>query len=140
MTTVLLVDDEAAFRTTLAKLLQRRGFQTLEADSVEAALAIMADSGTSVALVLTDVVLPRSSGLELADRVKELAPNVRILFMSGYPLRTLEREHNMSRDLMSAFIQKPFNSETLTARIREALGKSGEEEDRDSGRLTVPRD
>jgi DNA-binding NtrC family response regulator len=122
MPAVLIVDDEAVFRGALAKLLRRRGFQTLEADSGDAALGLIANPEADVAVVLTDVKLPRTSGLELADRIKKLAPKVGVFLMSGYPLRTLEREYGISKDLISFFITKPFDVEVLAARIREALG------------------
>jgi two-component system cell cycle sensor histidine kinase/response regulator CckA len=125
LTTVLIVDDEAAFRTSIATLLQKRGFQTLEADRAVTALAHIADPGTKIELVLMDIVLPDTSGLMLADRVTKLNPKVKVLFMSGYRFQTLEQQYGMPKDVEPVFLQKPFKTGTLVAKIQEILGVQG---------------
>jgi DNA-binding NtrC family response regulator len=124
MSTVLIVDDEKGFCQSISALLRRRGFQTFEADSADAAMALLAASEIGIDVVLTDVVMPFTTGLMLADRAKVRHPDIKFLFMSGYPLPTLEREFGLSRELMPGFLQKPFLADAVVARIREVLGVS----------------
>src|SRR5271170_7106873 len=104
MTTVLVVDDEAGFRSTLVRLLRKRGFETLEADCAETALVQIRNPGAKVELILLDVILPNMSGLELAKRVEEGNINLKILFMSGYPLNILKRNFGISKNLLPLFL------------------------------------
>ena len=124
MTTVLIVDDEIGFCRCLSALLQRRGFETIEAFSAHSALAHLEDPETKIEVMVADVVMPHMDGLKLADQVKERNPNVKILFMSGYSLPTLEREFGMSQELLPVFLQKPFEAATLAAKIHAMLGIS----------------
>jgi two-component system cell cycle sensor histidine kinase/response regulator CckA len=116
---ILIVDDEAMFRQTLGRLLKRQGFQVLEADSAETAFAALRDSDLSVDVMVTDVVMPGIGGVALADRAQKLYPGMKVLFMSGYPFRTLERDYGMSPNLLPFFLTKPFRLEALTKMVGE---------------------
>ena len=121
MPTVLVVDDEALFRTGIVRLLAKRGFEILEADCAKSALAQLANPGTNIDLILVDVVLPNTNGLALAERARDLNPNLKVLLMSGYPIQTLERHFGMSKELLPIFLHKPFEIGTLVDRILELL-------------------
>jgi two-component system cell cycle sensor histidine kinase/response regulator CckA len=119
--TILVVDDHDSVRLLLAKALRRRGFKIAEANSGVAALALLASMDTTLNLALIDVVMPGMDGLTLAKRIDSLYPDSKILFMSGYPFTTLEREHGMAADLQPFFLRKPFGAEILIAKVNELL-------------------
>ena len=119
--TILVVDDHDSVRLLLAKALRRRGFNVAEADSGVAALALLASMKTKLSLALIDVVMPGMDGPTLAKRIDGLYPDSKILFMSGYPFATLEREHGFTADLLPFFLRKPFGADVLIAKVNELL-------------------
>ncbi len=116
---VLVVDDDAQMRAVARRTLAADGFEVLEAGSAEEALAICRRRKAHISLLLTDLVLPRLTGLELAGRLKSLYPDIGLLFMSGYT------EHSCFDDELldpaRNFIQKPFTLDLLTQKVRGAL-------------------
>jgi two-component system cell cycle sensor histidine kinase/response regulator CckA len=116
---VLLVDDEEGVRELLGTVLERNGFVVQSAASAEAALQIL--SNASFDVLLTDIVLPGMTGIELARRVLAQAPRTRVLFISGYTGDAVLD----AADLGAApnFIQKPFGSRVLVARLRSLLAE-----------------
>ena len=119
--TILVVDDHDSVRLLLAKALRRRGFKIAEANNGAGAMALLASMETKLNLALIDVVMPGMDGLALAKRIDSLYPDSKILFMSGYPFATLERDHGMPADLMPFFLRKPFGAEMLLARVNDLL-------------------
>ncbi len=120
---VLLAEDEPMVRALAARLLRERGYEVLEAEHGEAALAALAAREGRVGLLLSDVVMPGMSGRELAQAVRARWPGVPVLFMSGYTddvalLREVVAEG-------SSVLQKPFAPAELAARVREALNWRG---------------
>jgi two-component system, cell cycle sensor histidine kinase and response regulator CckA len=117
--TVLIVEDEEGVRGLLRHVLEIRGYKVLEAANGEQALRVYRESSSRIQLVLTDMIMPKMGGRELAVRLGEIVPDVKIIFMSGYTddvlLRTGELEKGMS------FLQKPLRPETLASKVREAL-------------------
>jgi len=105
------------------RFLEHQGFQVIEAEDAGTAVALLSDSGRNIDLLVVDVALPRISGLALADRAKTLLPEIKVLFMSGYPIRTLERNYGISKEMISCLLLKPFRMEALTRKIREILGR-----------------
>lgn len=103
-------------RELVAVALTRAGFQVRTASSAEEALDLEADH--PVDLLLTDVLLPKITGPELAQRIRERSPNTRVLFMSGYAGNALTPE-----DLRGggAFLPKPFGTTALLERVHEVL-------------------
>ena len=120
--TILLVEDEGAVRGYVKILLSRFGYHVLDADSAEAALAILEESTIPVHLVLTDVVLPRMDGRELAVRISEAHPNTRVLFMSGYADDWTEAAHLPIAGGVH-LIQKPFSAQALLSKVGQLLGR-----------------
>jgi DNA-binding NtrC family response regulator len=91
----------------------------IEAASAAEALLVWEREGERIALILTDVVMPSLSGRELADRLKERRPGIKVLFMSGYTDDTIVHHGVLEKD--AEFIQKPFSPGQLAIKVREAL-------------------
>jgi two-component system cell cycle sensor histidine kinase/response regulator CckA len=117
--TVLLVEDDNSVRHLLTQVLRRRGYKLLEASNAEEALRVFADRGEGIHLVITDMVMPGLSGRELAERLRMLRSDVRIIYMSGYTDDVLIRTGALGPGM--SFLQKPLRSDTLAAKVREAL-------------------
>ncbi len=118
--TILLVEDDELVRNLTRRALQAEGYTVLEADSGEAALALVKQHQGQVDLLLTDVIMPQMSGRELARRLKAFYPPLKVLFISGYPGDTILRHGSLDTDI--EFLPKPFSLSKLTLRVREVLG------------------
>ena len=114
--TVLLAEDEPLVREIVGGTLRELGFDVIEAGDGAAALAAAA-SAPPVSLLVTDVVMPRMDGRELAERMRERAPGLRVLFVSGYSDRAL----GDAGDPATAFLAKPFMAAELAAAVRGLL-------------------
>jgi two-component system, cell cycle sensor histidine kinase and response regulator CckA len=117
--TVLIVEDEEGVRRLLRYVLESRGYNVLEAADGEQALRVYRESDGGIQLVLTDMIMPRMGGRELAARLSEMVPDLKIVFMSGYTDDVLLRTGELRRGM--SFLQKPLRPETLAAKVREAL-------------------
>ena len=117
--TILLVEDEEAVRTIVSKILQNRGYTVLEAHHGNEALQICEHHEGPIHLMVTDVVMPQVSGRELAERLTLLRPEIRVLFMSGYPDNAIV--HHGVLGAGTAFLQKPFTLNALECKVRELL-------------------
>jgi signal transduction histidine kinase len=118
--TILLVDDEEALRAAARRALVRAGYRVIPAvDGPDALRVYMEHTGTPVALVVTDVVMPGLGGRELVGRLKIMAPDLRVLFVSGYTEEGVRRHGVL--DAESAFLEKPFTAERLAQKVREIL-------------------
>jgi two-component system cell cycle sensor histidine kinase/response regulator CckA len=120
--TILLVEDEDGVRSLIELLLKRNGYTVLPAHSAEEALKILASDTTPVHLLLTDLVLPRMGGRELAEQVAASRRGTKTLFMSGYTDDDVIKDGVL--DSRAAFLQKPFSRETLLQKVREVLGRA----------------
>ena len=125
--TVLLVEDEEMVRRLARSVLEDRGYEVIEAATPKEALAAAAHAGNRIDLLLTDVVMPRMSGRELADRVADLRPGVPVLYMSGYTDESIV--HHGVLDAGVALLEKPFTPDALLGKVRETLD-AGENESR----------
>jgi PAS domain S-box-containing protein len=118
-TTVLVVEDEALLRASCTRILQRLGYETLEAATGEEALRVMRDNVARVSLVVLDMRMPGMSGAKTFDALRQLAPDLRVLIVSGFT------QEAVATDLLarggSAFIEKPFDGPTLAAKLAELL-------------------
>ena len=117
--TVLLVEDAAAVRAVARQVLQRQGYRVLEAADGEDALYLAARHQGTIDLVLTDVVMPRAGGRELAERLLAVRPDTRVLYMSGYTDDSVVRHGILAGGV--AYLQKPFSPEGLARKVREVL-------------------
>jgi CheY-like chemotaxis protein len=116
--TVLLVEDEETVRRYARAALELHGLRVIVAATPEEALSVAASTDTPIALMLTDVVMPRMSGPELAARLRDVRPRMRVLYMSGYPA-TLVQQGLL--DPWMRLISKPFKTADLLATIDEML-------------------
>ena len=117
--TVLLVEDEAGVRRLLREILERSGYRVLEARGPTEALETGSEYEGPIGLLLTDVVMPKMSGGELARRMRGQRSGLKVLYISGYADdRSLRRERLETGE---AFLQKPFTPEVLLGRLRELL-------------------
>ena len=117
--TILLVEDEAAVRMMANRLLQRRGYRVLMAEDGEAALRHVDENAGGIDLLLTDMTMPRMSGLDLATRIAGRCPGLPIVFMSGYTEDPVPAGH--IGESPTTFIQKPFSLDVLASAVRQAL-------------------
>lgn len=134
--TTLLVEDDDAVREIVQTVLEREGHVVLTAANGVQAVAVGTAHGSPIDLLLTDVVLPRMTGFDVADHLRETHPNMTVLFVSGYLERTLrmllERAGIDSGDEAlrdagileagSSLLLKPFTPSELRARVRSLLG------------------
>jgi PAS domain S-box-containing protein len=116
---VLLVEDDEGVRQVTKRALEEGGYRVLEAANGRDALALLASTSSRIALVLTDVVMPKMSGRELADRIAELSPGTPVIFTSGYTDGEIVRRGLL--DPTAAFIQKPFGPEAILRMVRERV-------------------
>jgi CheY-like chemotaxis protein len=114
---ILLVEDEHVVRGLLRESLEAQGYQVVDADTPAAALEL-ATRG-EFELLLTDVVMPRMNGRELAERILQSSPGVRVLYISGYTREAINNRAGLEPG--TAFLQKPFTMAALAAKVREVL-------------------
>jgi two-component system cell cycle sensor histidine kinase/response regulator CckA len=116
--TVLVVEDAEGLRALARRLLERQGYRVLVAASADEALRLF-DLNPSIDVLLTDVVMPGTSGAELTRRLIEQRPALKVIYMSGYTEETIVHHGVLNPGI--AFLHKPFTSETLGRKVREVL-------------------
>ena len=112
--TILVVDDESLILTMGETILAEFGYKVLTANGGQKALAILSRDDVKVDLIITDLVMPGMGGRELVERVRQLAPQMKILCMSGYLMPT-------DKQTGTAYLQKPFSTVELLAKVKFAL-------------------
>ena len=117
--TILVVEDEAAVRDLVCRTLAERGYTLLTATDGSDAIRLMANQPQPVDLLLTDVVMPKMSGRELAEKLQANWPDLKVLFTSGYMDDAVVRHGILTAQV--AFLPKPFSSKMLANKVREVL-------------------
>lgn len=117
--TVLLVEDEEIVRMLTHDTLRINGYHVLTATDAREALQLCQQYDGPIHLLVTDVVMPEIGGRELADRLTQLRPDMRVMFMSGHSWDTINRRGVV--DAEGAFLQKPFTLDTLARKVRQIL-------------------
>ncbi len=117
---VLVVEDEDSVRMLTVAVLRKCGYLVLEASNGEEALGILRER--DVDLLLTDVVMPVMGGVELAMKARELHPDLKVIFMSGYPSEDVEFEDFLHNMRGADFVSKPFSRHRLLEKVRGMLG------------------
>ena len=117
--TILLVEDEAGIRALVRKILRRENYNVLEAGSAEEAMAMASAAPGRIDLLITDVMLPVASGRELAERIRETRPDLKVLYISGYTDDDAVRTGAIPPG--SRFLQKPFTLGALVTKVKESL-------------------
>lgn len=114
-----MVEDETDVRELASEFLREGGYTVLEAHDGEAALGIVRNHGTSIHLLLTDVVMPRMNGRDLAQKVYELRPDIRVMFMTGYA--DFPDTHERQQKFEVGILQKPFSRSTLLEKMHKIM-------------------
>jgi CheY-like chemotaxis protein len=118
--TIFLVEDEPSLRKLARKILERHGYHVLETANGPEALPLWAAHRETVALLLTDMVLPGGmSGMELSRRLKSERPGLKVVYVSGYSLDAIAGKLELRAG--ETFIQKPFRPDQLLKTIRQTL-------------------
>jgi len=113
--TILVVEDREDVRELTRDILEENGYRVIEARDPNEALSIAEHHGTPINLLLTDLVMPQMSGLDLAKRLRALRPDMRVLYMSGFVT---------SGALTAELVKKPFKPDALAQKVREVLDVS----------------
>jgi len=117
--TILVVEDEAAVRELIVRVLTAHGYQVLEARDGQEALQVSGQHGGSIDLLLTDVVMPRMNGAELNEQLRAARPEIRVLYMSGYTDNAIA-QHGVLEPGVN-LLPKPFSMEALIHTVRHVL-------------------
>lgn len=118
--TILIVEDDEVVRGLMRRLLEREGYVVLEAAEGVKAMELCHSHSGQIHLLVTDVIMPGMNGWDLAQRVGELRPETRKLFLSGYTEESLAKKGLQDKGVH--FIQKPFSPEFFAVKVREVLG------------------
>ncbi len=117
--TVLVVEDDDTVRKLVIAMLANAGYKVLSPETPDEALAICGNSAVRIDLLLTDLVLPHTDGMAVAQQATRQRPNLKVLFMSGYTEHAVLRRQAF--DHTTAFLQKPFTQSMLANKVREIL-------------------
>ena len=117
--TILIVEDEANLRYLARQYLEKQGYKVIEAADGAVAMQIAVAHEGVIHLLLTDVIMPGMNGRELAQRISEIRPNVKVLYMSGYTENVIGQDGTL--DAGVRLLQKPFNLRDLKSKVREVL-------------------
>ena len=117
--TILLAEDDEMVRNVVKETLVRHGYHVLDAEGAADAQRIADVHRGPVHLLITDVVMPKINGRDLADRLMKRRPNLKVLYMSGYTDGAVVNNRILRKDV--AFLQKPFTPAALVAKVREVL-------------------
>jgi PAS domain S-box-containing protein len=120
--TILLVEDEPGVRRLVRRMLAKQGYRVLEAANGHEGLELCERHKGPIHMLLTDIVMPKISGRELAQRVARQRPQTRVLYMTGYTDDTIM--HHGVLDAGLILLQKPFRADALASKVREVLDRS----------------
>src|SRR5207245_2033679 len=121
--TILLVEDDEMVRNLVRETLAREGYKVLDASDPLEARRISDSFRGKIHLLITDVVMPRVSGRELAAQVTVRRPQIKVIYMSGYTDTAIVNSGILHKEV--AFLQKPFSPAALTLKVREVLETCG---------------
>jgi len=118
--TILLVEDEDAVRTFAARALETRGYHVLQAESGEAAIALVDEHGSKIDLIVSDVVMPNMDGPTMVKEVAPKLPGIKVIFVSGYAEDAFAKSLDPSMEFH--FLPKPFSLKQLAAAVKDVMG------------------
>jgi DNA-binding NtrC family response regulator len=117
--TVLVLEDDNSLRTLIRQVLIRKGYEVLDTGDADEAIRICDLHDGEIALLITDVILPKMSGPQVAGQALELRPDIKVLYTSGYTANALL--HHGVRQQQPTFVEKPFTPDALARKVREVL-------------------
>jgi PAS domain S-box-containing protein len=117
--TILLVEDEASLREVAVDLLETAGYNVLRAEDARAALILAQGYHQPIDLLLTDIIMPNMSGTELYAHLREIRPNMKLLYMSGYAGQQLEHYGKFGQEI--EYLEKPFTRKSLLSKVRAVM-------------------
>jgi two-component system cell cycle sensor histidine kinase/response regulator CckA len=120
--TVMLVEDEDPVRLFSSRALRNKGYKVIEAKSGEAALDLIRSATEKIDLLITDVVMPRMDGPGLIREVREIHPDMKVIFISGYTEDAFRQR--LDTDSEIHFLPKPFSLKQLASKVKDVM--SGE--------------
>ena len=123
--TVLVVDDQAAVRTSISGLLRKHGYLVLSAGSAKEGLQLVRDHPKTIHLVITDVEMPSMNGQEMANRIRAVEPQLKVLFLSGHTRNSLLRKSFLEG--REHFLRKPFEVPRFLSLVDELIAPSSDE-------------
>jgi len=116
---VLVIEDDEDLRTSMAQALKQQGYKALEAANGEEGLLLFDKYRREINLIVTDIIMPLMNGFELIDLLMPLCPQMKVLYISGYPDNPALQKRNLNPE--TNFIPKPFSLEDLATKVRRAL-------------------
>ena len=117
--TILLVEDERFLRETTGEILESAGYRVLKTRNAAEAITAFREYKAIVRLLLTDVVLPGQNGRDLANDLRSVSPDLRVIFISGYPENVVTRQGIQENGMF--YLPKPFSLQSLTRKVRQVL-------------------
>jgi len=117
--TLLVVEDEMAVRHMMRRALRQRGYTVLETSAPVEAIRLCKQHAGHISLLITDIVMPEMTGIDLAERLAKLRPEIKTLYISGYPTQAIAHHGVLKPGVI--FLQKPFTPDTLAQKVREVL-------------------
>jgi CheY-like chemotaxis protein len=124
--TVLIVEDEEAMREVTRRILARAGYQVIVATGGIDAIEVAQTHEEQLDLLLTDVIMPQMLGKEMAERIKQVRPGIRVLYMSGYARPILDFQGTLEPGV--TLVEKPFSAPQLLAKVRAAIDANADHE------------
>jgi two-component system cell cycle sensor histidine kinase/response regulator CckA len=121
--TVLVVDDEPLVLRLCCTILTRQGYHTLSANGPDEALRVCEERGNNLQLLLSDIIMSKIRGTDLAERIAKMCPHIRVLYMSGFDGREIPEYDLLRRS--SKLLPKPFTPRDLLLAVRATLDKPG---------------
>ena len=118
---ILLVEDEDSVRTFSARALRTTGYEVMEAESGDEALEMLEDCDYDIDLMISDVVMPEMDGPTLLTHVRKRAPDLKVIFVSGYAEENVRQDIADNRSV--EFLPKPYSLDQINSKVKEVLGK-----------------
>jgi CheY-like chemotaxis protein len=120
--TILLVEDERDLRSLVSLMLSKAGYRVLEAADGDQAVSLWREHGAEVGLLITDILLPKRTGEELAIEFRSGRPELKVIFVSGNMRESVSDTSHQVRD--SKFLLKPFSPVGLLETVRSSIGNA----------------
>jgi CheY-like chemotaxis protein len=119
--TVLIAEDDETLRKLTRDVLEKYGYRVIAAEDGEDAVNKLIENKDKINLLLLDVIMPKKNGKEVYEEIKKIKPDIRVLFISGYPADIIQKKSILKEELN--FLSKPVSMNDLLRKVREVLDK-----------------